>query len=204
METPPSQTSMIVKPHTYQAKYLPIPNYQPLFADAANQLRATNWKVSTQDMGDFHIQSQLGAIPRGQRENIMKQLNKSALIQFNAPMVSISQGIEAVVFQFNEQAGAEQMLSAIDQLHTNYNMNAKASSMVNVLKEKKMKYNAGEDINGTALQVQTEAMFIGKQTTNVILVRKGNVVAELVYSDVDLKKQNIDTFLQSAITKFQK
>lgn len=204
MKAPPIRTSMIVKPETYTVSPPQIPNYQALFANASSQLKAAKWKVSTHAMGDFDIQSQLGALPRQQREKIMKQLNKSAILQFNAPMVSLGQGIEAAVFQFNDQTGAKQMLSAMNQLNSNNANSAKASSMVNVLKEKKINYIAGEDITGTALQLQTEAMFIGKQTTNIIQVRKGNVVAQIAYSDVDLKKPAIDAFLSSAVGKFQK
>jgi len=204
MKAPPIRTSMIVKPETYTVRHPQVPNYQALFANASSQLKAAKWKVSTHAMGDFDIQSQLGALPRQQREKIMKQLNKSAILQFNAPMVSLGQGIEAAVFQFNDQTGAKQMLSAMNQLNSNNANSAKASSMVNVLKEKKINYIAGEDITGTALQLQTEAMFIGKQTTNIIQVRKGNVVAQIAYSDVDLKKPAIDAFLSSAVGKFQK
>ena len=200
MESPPSRTSMIVKPASYTVDAQTFPDYNKVFADARKVLGVPDWACSAEPMGDFFIQSYLGAVSRGQRESIMKGLRESVMLQ----ITNSSQGmIGAVVLKFADDAGAKNMLEAVEQLNQYDLDSAEASVLVELISQKKIDYDLGGGVAGSALRYKTKSLILGEEVTSVIQVRQGRQVAQIFYSDVDLKKAPVDDFLRSVLTKLK-
>ncbi|MDF1810934.1 MAG: hypothetical protein P1V20_01930, partial [Verrucomicrobiales bacterium] len=203
LNNPPSRTSMIVKPSTYTPQALPVPNYDSLFSDSVAILEVPEWKVTVQAMGDFKIQSHLGAVPRAQRESIMKRLEKSSLLNFSNSAAEFGQTIDAAVFQFSDESGAASMVSALELLNQNDINSAEASALVELLMQKKISYDAADGVVGSAVRYRTKTVILGEATTSVIQVIKNHVVAQLIYTGVDLKKRPVDAFLRYVVERFE-
>lgn len=202
LKAPPTRTSMIVKPSSYRKDPAPEIDYQSHYREIGKPLGLEEWKVAADSMGDFAIQSHLGAVTREKRDEIMAGLEKSVVINLTGPGLS-SETCMAAVFAFADDSGAARMLEAMEELNRHDLASAEASAMVEVLSRKKIDYSAGDNAAGSALRYKTKALFLGEETVSVIQVKRGNLVSQIFYTDLDLRKPQVDQFLHAVMTKLK-
>ncbi len=198
MKNPPSRTSMITRPESYSPNSTPLPDYQERFAFVPKAAGQEDWKHLAMPMGDFQVQSCLATLPRDQRQHIMRELREAAVVLMLDP-TSLGAGMELALFEFNSEAGAGQMVKAMEELNRQNMAEMRAAALVKLKASAVHDYKGASGAEGSALRFQTDSFLLGESTSTVVQCRKGNLVVQLSCDGSALEEEQMDALIRQGM-----
>lgn len=191
----PQRSSMITQPETYTATPPPLPDYNARFAP----LRARaglddNWALNANGIGDFQLRGVIASADRATRERLMRGLTEAVSVDI-PHKTEFTRDIDIALFKFKSEDDAAIMAETAEKMLLQEFKDMERDSLVRMRDNTRKPYSIGPGSSGTAWHYSVEAVLLGKNAFNEIIVRQKNTVICVTESGSGLTPQQLAQFI---------
>lgn len=191
MAHPPGRSSMITRPETYSAKASPEPDYRARFASLPTTGGlGGNWTFDAERIGDFQLRSTLSDLDGATREGIMRGLSEAVFIEMRHKS-DLEKSVEVGVFTFTTGKEAARMEEALKKMTLQEFKDLERMPHVRLRGMKDGPYAPVPESAGYQWRYSLDAMLLGKTDFRQEIVRRKNVVTQIVESESGISDSRI-------------